>query len=93
VNYWTERSVVLRLNESGKTALAGVVEGEDVEVFVQWADELGLWILQKPQGGAEVSVALIRWSHFETALMDVVLSAPEPPNVIGFGNWQAGKRS
>jgi len=93
LSFWTERPVTLRLNSAGKVALAGLLEGEDVDVFVQWADELGLWILQDQSNTDEISVALVRWGHFETALTNVVLSYPEPTKVIGFKTWQSGKRN
>jgi hypothetical protein len=94
VNYWAGREVTLRLSSEGKSALEGIFGAKpDVLVEVQWADELGLWVLQPANDEAGTTVVLIKWSHFETAILDVVLEAPKPPNVIGFSTRRSSNRN
>jgi hypothetical protein len=84
LNYWRGKDVVLRLSPEGKRSLSGICEAEDVQVFVQWADELGLWIVRDRQESGEISVMLIKWSFFETAQLDVMVPEPVPAKTVGF---------
>ena len=61
MNYWRGKDAVLRLSPEGKRAIFGVFDAEDVQVFVQWADELGLWVVRDRQESGEISVQLIKW--------------------------------
>jgi len=84
LNYWRNQDIVLKLSAEGKRALDGIFDTDFVQVFVQWADELGLWIVRDRQDSGEISVMLIKWPFFETAQMDVVLLEPMPGKAIGF---------
>ena len=90
---WAGRTTTLGLAVHGKRALEGIFEGEFIEVFVQWADDLGLWVLQQVKDEVTSSAVLVRWNHFETAILDVVIEEPQQPKVIGFGTAQSGNRS
>ena len=72
------------MSPEGKRALDGYFDTEYVQVFVQWADDLGLWVVRDRQDSGEISVMLIKWSFFETAQLDVVLLEPTPNRTIGF---------
>jgi hypothetical protein len=90
LSFWSGRAAGLRLSESGRVALAGIFDSNDVEVLVQWADELGLWVLQQEGEGAAITVVLVKWAHFETAVVDVVvLEQPQKPKVLGFDTWKS----
>ncbi len=82
----------LRLSSSGLAALKGLFEGPQIVVLVEWADELGLWVSLGRKATTR-SVALIRWDHFETVIMDVVFKEPKEPGVIGFSTWKTSKQS
>lgn len=84
MNYWRGQDVVLKLSPDGKRALDGIFDTEFVQVFVQWADDLGLWIVQDRQESGEISVMLIKWQFFETAQLDVILQEPPPSKSMGF---------
>ena len=84
MNYWRGKDVVLKLSPEGKRAFSGIFDTEDVRVFVQWADDLGLWIVRDRQETGEISVMLIKWPFFETAQLDVILPAPVPSKPMGF---------
>ena len=75
---------MLRLSPKGKQALFGIYDTEFVQVFVQWADVRGLWIVRDRQESGEISVMLIKWACFETAQLDVVSLEPVPSKTIGF---------
>jgi hypothetical protein len=92
LNHWTAREATLRLSDSGRAALGDVFANPYVEVFVQWADESGLWILQSKEE-ATLTVMLVKWSHFETAILDVVLEEPQQPKVIGFIKRRSSNRN
>jgi hypothetical protein len=89
LNYWSGRIATLIMSESGKAALGNIFDGDSIEVFVQWADDLGLWVLQEAKDEVTTTVALVKWGHFETAMLDVVLEEPQQPKVIGFGRRQS----
>jgi len=84
LNYWRGQDVVLRLSPVGKQALFGIYDAEFIQVFVQWADEAGLWVVRDRRDSGEISVLLIKWNHFETATLDVVLPEPPPARAVGF---------
>jgi hypothetical protein len=84
LNYFRGQDVVLKLSSKGRRALDGIFDTDFVQVFVQWADELGLWIVRDRQESGEISVMLIKWPFFETAQLDVVLLEPMPGKTIGF---------
>jgi hypothetical protein len=84
LNYWRGQDVVLRLSSAGKQALFGIYDTEFIQVFVQWADETGLWVVRDRRDSSEISVLLIKWDHFETATLDVVLPEPVPVRTVGF---------
>jgi hypothetical protein len=84
LSYWTERTVTLHLSESGRSAFSKTFEGPSVEVSVEWADELGLWIFREQVDEATATVMLVRWNHFDTAVLDVILEEAEQPKVLGF---------
>jgi hypothetical protein len=84
LNYWRGKEVVLKLSPQGKQVLYGIYDTELVRVFVQWADDAGLWIVRGRLESGEVSVMLIRWTSFETALLDVILPEPAPGKTLGF---------
>jgi hypothetical protein len=84
LNYWRGQDVVLKLSPAGKQALFGIYDTEYVQVFVQWADEAGLWVVRDKQESGEISVLLIKWPYFETALLDVVMPEPVPGRAMGF---------
>jgi hypothetical protein len=64
LNYWRGKDVVLKLSSAGRQALSGVYDTELVQVFVQWADEAGLWVVRDRQESGEISVLLIKWPFF-----------------------------
>jgi hypothetical protein len=76
--------VILHLSELGRAVFSSVFDGPSIEVFVEWADELGLWIFREQVNEATTSVMLVKWNHFETAVLDVVLQEPEQAKVLGF---------
>jgi hypothetical protein len=84
LNYFRGQDVVLKLSPEGKRALDGIFDTEFVQVFVQWADDLGLWVVRDRQESGEISVMLIKWPLFETAQLDVVLLEPVASKTIGF---------
>jgi hypothetical protein len=84
LNYWRGQDVVLKLSPEGKRALFGIYDTEFVQVFVQWADDAGLWVVRDRQESGEISVLLIKWPYFETAQLDVVLGEPIPSKTLGF---------
>lgn len=84
MSYWTRRTVTLQLSELGRAAFADAFETASIEVFVEWADELGLWIFREQVDEATTSVMLIKWGHFETAVLDVVIQEPKQAKVLGF---------
>lgn len=84
MNYFRGQDVILRLSGEGKRALDGIFDTEYVQVFVQWADDLGLWIVRDRQETGEISVMLVKWHYFETVQLDVVLLEPGPNKTIGF---------
>jgi hypothetical protein len=84
LNYWRGQDVVLKLSPEGKQALFGIYDTEFVQVFVQWADETGLWVVRDKRESGEISVLLIKWHHFETAVLDVALPEPAPVRTMGF---------
>jgi hypothetical protein len=84
LNYWARRTAILHLSELGKATFAEVFDGQSVEVFVEWADDLGLWIFREQVNEATTSVMLVKWSHFDTAVLDVVLQEPKQAKVLGF---------
>ncbi len=84
LNYWRGQDVVLRLSPEGERALHGIFDTEFIQVFVQWADDLGLWVVRDRQESGEISVMLIKWAHFEIAQLDVVLAESVPSKTIGF---------
>jgi hypothetical protein len=76
--------VTLHLSEQGRATFADAFETASIEVFVEWADELGLWIFREQVDEATSSVMLIKWNHFETAVLDVVIQEPKQAKVLGF---------
>ena len=85
MSFWENREVFLRLSEAGNTALAGMFEQTDfVQVYVQWADEHGLWVVLSRTGDSEATMMLVKWHHFETAQVDVDLSPQASSRPIGF---------
>jgi hypothetical protein len=84
LNYFRGQDVVLKLSSEGRRALDEIFDTDFVQVFVQWADELGLWIVRDRQESGEISVMLIKWPFFETVQMDVVLLEPMAGKTIGF---------
>jgi hypothetical protein len=85
LSYWDGQSVSLKLSDEGKHAVAAMLGGEDeVVVFVQWADELGLWVAVDRDVSPRIAVMLVRWDHFETAMLEVPPPQPEEIRVIGF---------
>ena len=72
MNYWAGQDVVLRLSPEGKRALFGIFDTEYVQVFVQWADEFGLWVVRDRQPSGEITVMLVKWAHFDMASLEVL---------------------
>lgn len=75
---------MLKLSTEGKQALAEIYDTTLIQVFVQWADELGLWVVRDRQESGEISVLLIKWQFFDTAQLDVILPEPAPSKMLGF---------
>lgn len=84
MNYFRGQDVVLKLSAEGKRALEGIFDTDFIQVFVQWADDLGHWIVRDRLETGEISVMLIKWHLFETVQLDVVLLEPAPGKMIGF---------
>ena len=84
MNYWRGKDVMLRLSDEGKSALYGVYDTELIQVFVQWADDAGLWVVRDRRKSSEISVMLIKWTFFETAQFDLILPEPVPGKAMGF---------
>lgn len=84
MNYWRNQDVVLKLSPEGKRALEGIYDTEFIQVFVQWADELGVWVVQDRQDSGEISVLLIKWPFFDAAQLDVILPEPIQNKMVGF---------
>ena len=84
MNYWRGQDVVLKLSPKGKRALFGIYDTEFIQVFVQWADEAGLWVVRDKQDTGETSVLLIKWPFFETAQLDVIFEDPIQGKKMGF---------
>jgi len=82
LNYWTKRRATLQLSAEGNAVFAEAFGASSIEVDVEWADDLGLWIYRDQVDGSATSVMLVRWSHFDTAFIDVVL--PEQKKAPGF---------
>jgi len=85
LSHWEGQDVVLKLSEAGREALQEAFETSFVQVFVQWADESGLWIVRDKQETGEITVMLIKWHHFETAQLDVVIAPQGLSRTLGFG--------
>jgi hypothetical protein len=86
LNYWEGQDVVLKLSAAGREAFHEVFESDFVQVFVQWADETGLWIVRDKQETGEISVMLIKWHHFETAQLDVMMASQGVSRTLGFSH-------
>jgi hypothetical protein len=84
LNRWTKREVTLYLSSEGKAVFAQTYEGTAINVLVEWADELGLWVAIEEMNEASTNVMLIRWHHFDTAVMDAAESKPKTPGRLGF---------
>jgi len=84
LNYWDGRDVSLRLSRAGQEALSGIFEGEFIGVFVQWSDEHGLWVSRDEQPDGTITVVLITWDCFVTAMLDVVPTPSVIQGPIGF---------
>jgi hypothetical protein len=84
LSYWRGKDVVLKLSPEGKQALSDAYDTEFVKVFVQWADDFGLWVVQDRQETGEISVMLIKWPFFDTALLDVIWPEPITGKIVGF---------
>jgi hypothetical protein len=73
------------LSPEGKRALFGLFDSELVQVFVQWADELGLWVVRDRRASGEVTVMLIKWMFFDSASLDFVILPDLPTGrTVGF---------
>jgi hypothetical protein len=60
LTYWTGQYASLRLSEDGKHSLKGIFgDGAEIGVFVEWADELGLWVAIDQNAAKRVAVVLI----------------------------------
>lgn len=75
---------MLKLSPEGMQVLSGDYDTEFVKVFVQWADEFGLWVVRDRQESGELSVLLIKWHFFETAQLDVIWPEPTVGKTVGF---------
>ena len=84
MSYWTRGTVTLHLSESGLSAFAGTFDAPTIEVSVEWVDDLGLWIFREQVDRVTSTVMLVRWSHFDTAVLDAAFEEPGPRNVLGF---------
>jgi hypothetical protein len=84
LSHWEGHDVVLKLCEAGREALQEAFETSFVQVYVQWADESGLWIVRDKQQPGEITVMLIKWHHFETAQLDVVIAPQGQSRTLGF---------
>lgn len=84
MNYWRGQDVTLKLSSEGKQALFGIYDTEYIQIFVQWADDTGLWVVRDRQDSGEISVLLIKWPYFETAFLDVIMPEPSPVRAVGF---------
>jgi hypothetical protein len=78
------RRAVLYLSQEGANAFGVDAKDAAIEVVVEWADELGLWIFYEQVDDDTRSVRLLKWSHFETATLDIVSAEPERKDAIGF---------
>jgi hypothetical protein len=83
LTYWNQRGALLYLSPEGANAFR-VDRDAAIEVVVEWADELGLWIFHEQVDEDTRSVRLLKWSHFETATLDLVSDQPERKDAIGF---------
>ena len=54
----------------GQETLSGIFDGEFIGFFVQWSDEHGLWVSRDEQPDGTITVVLIRWDCFVTAMLD-----------------------
>ena len=84
MTYWNQRRAVLYLSPEGANAFGVDAKDSAIEVVVEWADKLGLWIFYEQVDDDTRSVRLLKWSHFETATLDIVSAAPERKDAIGF---------
>jgi hypothetical protein len=84
LNYWEGQDVVLKLSAAGQDAFQEVFDTSFIQVFVQWADETGLWTVRDKQETGEISVMLIKWHHFETAQLDVMIAPQGVSRTMGF---------
>jgi hypothetical protein len=84
LTYWNQRSAVLYLSSDGANAFGIDPKDSAIDVVVEWADELGLWIFYEQVDDDTRSVRLLKWSHFETATLDIVSTEPERKDAIGF---------
>ena len=91
MNYWYQRTAFLHLSPAGREIFGQTPDSRSFEVFVEWADELGLWVLHERFNDATNSVRLVKWSHFDSAVLDVIQEEPEPVKVIGFRGRNTAK--
>ncbi|HEY5331164.1 MAG TPA: hypothetical protein VIJ79_14860 [Acidobacteriaceae bacterium] len=84
MTYWNQRRAVLYLSPEGANAFGIDTKDSAIDVVVEWADELGLWIFYEQVDDDTRSVRLLKWSHFETATLDIVTAEPERKDAIGF---------
>jgi hypothetical protein len=84
LSYWDRKDVSLRLSSAGQEALSGIFEGEFIAVFVQWSDEHGLWVLRDERSDGTITVVLIAWDCFLTAMLDVGTTPSVVQGPLGF---------
>ena len=84
MNFWAKRTVTLHFSEAGKKTFGAIFKASSLEVSIEWADELGLWIFREQVDEATATVMLVRWEHFDTAVLDVIYEEPKQARVLGF---------
>jgi hypothetical protein len=71
--------VVFRLSAEGKAVFSGVSENSSIlAVSVVMQDDHGVWVsLDNAESDAQLNqLALVKWSHFDTAVMELPPLAP-----------------
>ncbi len=74
----------MRLSSAGQEALSGIFDVEFIAVFVQWSDEHGLWASRDERSDGTMTVVLIAWDCFVTAMLDVGTTPSVVQAPLGF---------
>ena len=81
------RWVVVTLSDEGGQQFGRLFEasGRTAEVFVQYSDQQGLWVLEQSQNNQDIAtLILVKWNYIESVMYEVAVAEPKRPQLIGF---------